>query len=1199
MRILQIVQGFPAEFVAGTELYCHTLTQTLHKHGHQCFVLTGSHQQHREPALVTTEQDGVSIARYVSPLVPSWREQEIDPYNPEAEQLIRRHLEVIKPDVVHIHHWLRLTNTLVALAESLKIPTVVTLHDLWTTCARIHRQHREGHFCQQRPSPSLCVSCVETPPWQHEEYVRQALALRQEHIEHELQNARVIIVPSTSHQQILNSLFDLPPDRLRVLPHGSLVRLIPSTKNGAAQFPDRPLRLAYWGYLVHHKGVHLLLEAVRQLPNPSAVEILLVGHSPDPHYLTELQALADGLSVTFLGPYQPTDLVRLDVDLAVFPSLAYESYGFVLDEAFQLGLPVLVSDRGAFATRAGAAGLAFAAGNASALTHRIEEILTTPSIIEEMRHHVSSRIAPTMDEHVVALEALYQEARALPSRKTATFSANTTRRFTAFYSRAATNDQEITSLRQDLQHHRVALEQRTAALAQQEELLRQREAQQQQELAQQRQQALAQQQQESARHQQKLAQQHALFQQELVQQQALAHQQAQLKEDEHRRGQEAFQQQAQLHQQEIERLNKQLDSELVKVRAFEDWFRQFSRGIGWRLLSRIYYLREHMLAPPGTLRGKLYDLAKRTGVTYADGGMTKVITKTRQRLDSATGIDPYQMWLERHALTPQQLRRSATEAKTFAYQPTISIVTPVYNTAEIWLRKAIESVQNQIYPHWELCLCDDGSTASHVSQVLAEYAERDKRIRVLVRTQNGGISAASNGALTLATGEFVGLLDHDDEITPDALFEVVKRLNESPDLDFIYTDEDKLSPEGHRIEPFFKPDWSPDLLLSMNYITHFSVMRRSLIEEVGGFTEGLDGSQDHDLFFRLSEKTQKISHIAKPLYSWRKIPGSAASDTQAKPYAHIAGERALEQHLRRQGIAAEVLPGLVSPSHRRAHYQIIGQPLISIIIPIRDKVELLQRCLTSIEEKTTYRNFEIIIVDNHSEKPETLSYLAQLPHTVVQAPGPFNYSLINNVGVAHARGEFLLFLNNDIEVIAEDWLTAMLEHAQRSQVGAVGAKLLYPDRTIQHVGVVLGVGGVAGHVFLRLPEDSTHYFGLFQVVRNCSAVTAACMMMRKSVFDEVGGFDEHVKVAYNDVDLCLRIREKGYVIVYTPYALLYHFESSTRKSLHPLSDEGYVRQRWAKAFQEGDPYYNPHLTLERPDYTLRIFDSDFSAHTPR
>jgi glycosyltransferase involved in cell wall biosynthesis len=523
------------------------------------------------------------------------------------------------------------------------------------------------------------------------------------------------------------------------------------------------------------------------------------------------------------------------------------------------------------------------------------------------------------------------------------------------------------------------------------------------------------------------------------------------------------------------------------------------------------------------------------------------------------------------------------------YQPKISIVMPVYNTEETWLRQAIESVRKQIYPNWELCICDDGSTVRHVSKVIAEYSRQDERIRVLRSPQNRGISAASNGALSLATGEFIGFLDHDDELTLDALCEVVKLFNEQPDLDFIYTDEDKLTVDGRRVEPFFKPDWSPDLLLSMNYITHFAVVRRSVVQAIGGLTEGLDGSQDHDLFLRLSEKTQRIGHVAKPLYSWRKIPGSAASDIQAKPYAHVAGRHALQEHLNRRGIAGEVVDGL-TPFRYRVRYQIAGQPLVSIIIPIRDRVELLKRCLESIEEKTTYRHFEIIIVDNQSEESETLAYLARLPYTVVPMPGPFNYSQLNNVGAAHTRGEFLLFLNNDIEIISGEWLEALLEHAQRKEVGAVGAKLLYPNRTIQHAGVVLGHGGVAGHAFWYLPEDFTGYFDFPQIIRNCSAVTAACMMMRKSVFAEVEGFDENIKVAFNDIDLCLRVREKGYVIIYTPYAVLYHLESATRKSLHPVADEEYVRRRWGRVIDAGDPYYSPHLSLKSFDFSLRVLD---------
>jgi len=298
----------------------------------------------------------------------------------------------------------------------------------------------------------------------------------------------------------------------------------------------------------------------------------------------------------------------------------------------------------------------------------------------------------------------------------------------------------------------------------------------------------------------------------------------------------------------------------------------------------------------------------------------------------------------------------------------------------------------------------------------------------------------------------------------------------------------------------------------------------------------------------------------------------------------------LQGHLHGLGIAGKVVDGLVSPLRYRVRYKIAGQPLISIIIPTRDRVELLKRCLESIEAKTTYRHFEIIVLDNQSEAPDTLTYLAGLPHMVVPIRGPFNYSYLNNVGAAHARGEFLLFLNNDIEVITEEWLEALLEHAQRKEVGAVGAKLLYPNGTIQHAGVGLGHGGVAGHAFWYLPADDPGYFDLAQVVRNCSAVTGACMMMRTSVFAAVGGFDENIRVVFNDVDLCLRVREKGYLVVYTPYAVLYHLESATRNSLHPATDEEYVRKRWGRVIAAGDPYYNPHLSLERFDFSLRILD---------
>lgn len=1108
LQILQVVQGFPPESIAGTELYCQALTRALQERGHRCPVLAGSKQQAKTPALVTTDEEGTSVTRYVSPLPLEWRERQVDPYSPEAELLLRQHLETRRPDLIHVHHWLRLTDNIVFVASQLGIPAVVTLHDLWTSCARFHRQHRLGHLCRESPSPSLCESCVERYPWQGDAEVRLAIELRQQQIAEELRLARCIVVPSQTHGQLLSALLSLPPDRLRVVPHGSIVRLSPRVHNEHPR-PRHPLRLAYWGYLVPFKGVHLLLEAAKKLEDPSAVEVYLAGPAPDPGYLEYLQGLAKGLSVKFMGEYRQADLASLDVDMAVFPSLAQESYGFVLDEAFQLGLPVIVPDRGALPTRAGEAGLVFSAGDAGALACRIQELLDTPSLLRDMRQRLPSSPSPSMAEHAQAMEAVYQEAIRVtpPSSKRVHIepppqscdSLAEPRRLAHLHTLVAARDQEI-----------------MAVVTQQERALRQQE-------------------------------------------EAISH------------------------------LERQLQEEAGKTRRLEEFVHDISRSLGWRFLQRYYYWRMHYLAPPGTRRGRFYDRLKRVGVAYVEGGLTRVGQKARKQLDQATTLDPYQLWLTQHALTPERIRQLREEVQALVYQPKVSIVMPVYNTEETWLRQAIESVRKQIYPKWELCICDDGSTAGRVSRILTEYSRQDERIRVLRSPQNRGISAASNGALSLATGEFVGFLDHDDELTMDALCEVVKLFNEQPDLDFIYTDEDKLTVDGRRVEPFFKPDWSPDLLLSMNYITHFAVVRRSVVQAIGGFTEGLDGSQDHDLFLRISEKTQRIGHVAKPLYSWRKIPGSAASDIQAKPYAHVAGRHALQEHLNRRGIAGEVVDGL-TPFRYRVRYQIAGQPLVSIIIPIRDRVELLKRCLESIEEKTTYRHFEIIIVDNQSEEPETLAYLARLPHTVVPMPGPFNYSQLNNVGAAHTRGEFLLFLNNDIEIISGEWLETLLEHAQRKEVGAVGAKLLYPNRTIQHAGVVLGHGGVAGHAFWYLPEDFTGYFDFPQIIRNCSAVTAACMMMRKSVFVEVEGFDEKIRVAFNDIDLCLRVREKGYVIIYTPYAVLYHLESATRKSLHPVADEEYVRRRWGRVIDAGDPYYSPHLSLKRFDFSLRVSD---------
>jgi GT2 family glycosyltransferase/SAM-dependent methyltransferase len=630
------------------------------------------------------------------------------------------------------------------------------------------------------------------------------------------------------------------------------------------------------------------------------------------------------------------------------------------------------------------------------------------------------------------------------------------------------------------------------------------------------------------------------------------------------------------------------------------------RTIGWKLLERVRRIRDGWL-PAGSRRWRIYGTGCRVIEVLLDEGIRACVNKTSWKLRQAcwhqrmTVTPPtrtvqqdrhdnpdshYQVWLQHHQLTAHQITEMKAAMDAFSYMPLVSILTPVYNTEERWLRRAIESVRGQMYFHWELCLVNDGSTTPHVVRILDEYAAIDARIKVRQLPRNEGIASASLHALSLASGEFVGLLDHDDELSEDAVFEVVKRLNEDRSLDLLYSDEDKLDPEGRRVEPFFKCSWSPDLLLSMNYITHFSVFRRSVLDTIGGFRRGFDGSQDYDLLLRVTERTDKIAHIPRILYHWRKSLGSTAGSPSAKPAAYEAGHRALEGALSRRHVEGTVAS--MAPGRYVVRYRLRSKPLVSIIIPTRDRYELLSQCVKSVEEKTSYTHFEIVVLDNDSIEPDTLAYLEAITERwrVHRCSGSFNFSRINNLGVAQAKGDYLLFLNNDTQVVRADWLDAMLEHAQRPEVGAVGAKLLYPDGRIQHAGVVLGIGGVAGHAFKHVPSGAPNYFDLADVVRNCSAVTAACMMVPRRVFEEVDGFDERFRVAFNDIDLCLRIRQRGYLIVYSPLALLYHYESASRGKLHPPEDEELMWRLWGQTIRAGDPYYSPNLTQSREDWSL-------------
>lgn len=551
----------------------------------------------------------------------------------------------------------------------------------------------------------------------------------------------------------------------------------------------------------------------------------------------------------------------------------------------------------------------------------------------------------------------------------------------------------------------------------------------------------------------------------------------------------------------------------------------------------------------------------------------------------------YESWIFNHQLTHADFERIKREIEGYTYRPLISIVLPVYNVEEKWLRLCIDSVLNQLYTNWELCIADDASTKPHIKRVLNEYAEKDARIKVVFRAKNGHISESSNSGLEVAAGEYVGLLDHDDELSVDALYENVKLLNEHPEADIVYSDEDKITEEGMRHSPYFKPDWSPDLLLSQMYTCHFSIYRKSLVDQVGGFRKGYEGSQDYDLVLRVSELTNYIYHIPKILYHWRTIPESTASGAGAKNYTHYAGVKALQDAMVRREFDGEVCEIEDYPNMYRLRYAVIGEPLVTIIIPTKNLGDILDKCLSSIFELTTYTNFEIIIVNNGSTEKETIDvfekWVEKHPSQIkiLTIDIPFNYSKLNNLAAKEANGDYIVLLNNDIEVISSNWLNEMLGYAQRQNTGAVGAKLLYPDNTIQHAGVIMGLGGIAGHAFRTHLRKDPGYFGALLVNRNTAVVTAACLMVEKKKYEEVGGLEEELSVAFNDVDFCLKLLEKGYRNVNLSSIELYHHESKTRgaedtreKKERFQGEINFMSKKWNE-FIERDPYYNENLSL--------------------
>lgn len=610
-----------------------------------------------------------------------------------------------------------------------------------------------------------------------------------------------------------------------------------------------------------------------------------------------------------------------------------------------------------------------------------------------------------------------------------------------------------------------------------------------------------------------------------------------------------------------------------------------------RLLSAVVAQRR---SPMQMLRAiaRIYRASGAGGVLRAAAALE---ARTRQA-DTSAALT-YARWIARHDSIDETTRAALRQRLALLpRQPLVSVVMPTYNANPAWLRAAIESVRSQLYPRWQLCIADDASTDAQARQVLASYAD-DARIEVVYRSQNGHISAASNSALALADGEWIALMDHDDLLKEDALLWMAEAICQAPEARLFYSDEDKLDASGQRCDPYFKPDWNLDLFYSQNMFSHLGVFHAALVKQVGGFRVGMEGAQDYDLVLRCIEHIapEQIRHVARVLYHWRTHPQSTADNAGAKPYAQLAGERALNAHFQRRGIRGSVAH--VGNGYRARYALPSACPLVTLVIPTRNGLALLRRCIDSIRARTAYPYFDILVVDNGSDEPEALAYLEALARQadveVLRMDGPFNYSALNNAAVAHARGELVALLNNDTEVISPDWLSEMVSIALQPGVGAVGARLWYSDGTLQHGGVVLGVGGVAGHSHKHLSRDGAGYFGRGSLIQSFSAVTAACLVVRRTTYQAAGGLDEvNLKVAFNDVDFCLRLCAMGLRNVWTPYAELYHHESATRgsdetpeKQQRFASEVRYMLERWGDTLRR-DPAYNRNLTLASEDFAL-------------
>lgn len=583
-------------------------------------------------------------------------------------------------------------------------------------------------------------------------------------------------------------------------------------------------------------------------------------------------------------------------------------------------------------------------------------------------------------------------------------------------------------------------------------------------------------------------------------------------------------------------------------------------------------------------------------------GFFKTLGKVLKRLlhikeNRKTNQEQYKIWMEKNE--PKAGELEFQRNFKFEYKPKISIVVPMYNTDETFFEKLIESLEKQTYSNWELCLADG---SEEKNENLKKYYEGKENIKYKFLNSNKGISENTNEAIKLATGDFIGFLDHDDILSQDCLYEVVKTINKIKNVDFIYSDEDKIDEQGERFEPYFKPDFSPETLQCNNYITHFVVVKKDLLKKVGNLNSKFNGAQDFDFVLRATEKANKVCHISKVLYHWRVHKSSTANVADAKPYAYEAGIKVIEEHLKRTNKKGIVEFGQDVPGIYKIKFDIKGSPKVSILIPNKDNVNLLKNCIESILNLTTYTNYEINIIENNSIQDETFEYYSKISQNSkikildYNTDKEFNYSSLINFGVQNSDGDFILQLNNDTKLLTKDWLELFIGYAQNKEIGAIGARLYYEDKSIQHAGIAIGLSGIAGNLLVNLPYGKHAYFGREAATRNVSAVTGACLFCRRELYEEVCFMDEiNFKVAFNDVDFCLKILEKGYRNVYVPYIELIHYESKSRGYEYTKEQEerfnkecNNFKEKWKKVIEKGDPYYSKNFSLESCNFDINI-----------